>query len=718
MAVLGVAACGGGTSGPRADVAPDTVAAVDADEDGADADAPGPDSDASPDQDAADVGPDLADVDPGLPLADADGLAVWLQALATATSAVEDGIWVEAEVGGDRFPLGADALTPPLWRVPPPGDGPPALARIATWSLAPGPPVTLGGAWLVARLPRIRALDLTLRAWRRRADGSDTLLATAAVHLAAGVGASVRQVMHPESPVAVWIAAAAGVAPLPATTPVGMLIDGSRPGLREAVDAFVADLGGRPFWIKQYQGARRYLLRPGCASDVQCALGGESYPCVSKCACHCDAQSCDCDFSGLEADLRSRALGAARRVFGAAAPIGALATARVHYVFKRSLGGTASCEESGEVDVDPATYAAFFRAALEAAHRVNVALGFPLIAAVSPQNESNHPLQDGRHRNAAGMAALGGDGIGLAYVDIIARQSCDAAGHCCVKDRYLVADPDSTALLAAALVAARTWRSEALAGPDAALAPAVGMSVYLDSEQVDPLVLDDQDQHPSIVTPAPQFFGALAQALDATPGGSADPGAWASDLVFVDTYPGSWAPPWFVTDDEVVHHYDPVAHVAMRYESTRAADAVTERAKASIDAFEARFSVRPRYMLGETGWATFDLDDAAQARFVRRLFARASELAAADPAFGGFLWFKDADRLEASYPRWVDGRDPFSGDVVPCDAWFLSRVVCATHLLGQMEGQWGLFRFDGAVNLPKPGWDAWRAAFAAWVPAP
>jgi hypothetical protein len=710
---VSAAACGGG-----AGVAGDVVDAVDTVDDhdvvdvavlvdARDAVA----ADAVADGEAVDA------VDASAPLGDGDGLAVWLSGLAAPEGL--DGVWLEVAFAGDRFPVGAESASPPLWQVPPPELGPPELARVATWSLAAGQPTSLeGDAWLLARAPEVRTLDLTVFAWERHPDGGDTLVAEAAVSVRAGEGAAVRQVMPAGSPLAVWIRARAGVPRLPPSMAVGMVLDGSRPGLRDTVDAFAADLGGRRFWFKAYQGARRWLLRPGCASDVQCAIDGENYPCVSECACHCDAQDCDCDFSGLEAHMRAQALGAARRVFGADASPEVLAAARVHYVFKRSLGGTTSCEVNGEVDVDPATYAAFFRAALEAAHRVNVELGFPLIAAVSPQNESNHPLQDGPHRNAAGMRALGGDGIGLPYVDIIARQSCDDTGACCAKDRYLVEDPDSVALLAAALVAGRVWHAAALVGPDAALAPEVAVSVYLDSDQVDPLAVDDAGEHPAVVTPAPRFFEQLAAALDATPGGSSAPADWASDLVFVDTYPGSWGEPWFVTDDEVVHHYDPVSRVAMRYEAVAAADRVTERARAAIDAFEARFATRPRYILGETGWATIDRDDAAQARFVRRVFARAGELAEADPAFGGFIWFKDTDRLPPSYPRWVDGADPITGDVLPCDTWFLSRVACAADVLVQMEGQWGLFWLDGDAARPKPAWEAWRAAFLAWVPAP
>lgn len=654
-------------------------------------------------------------IDVGPVLADADGLAVWLARLEAPDGPVE-GLWLEVETGGDRFPVGADPAVPPLWRVPPAAEGTPELDHIATFTLASA--VSLdGSAWLLARAPGVREVVLTLRAWRREAD-TDTLLAEVTTTIRAGEGHEVRQVMPADSPVAVWLRARAGVAPLAPSVGVGMLLDGNRPGLREPVDALVAAFGERSLWLKHYQGARPFLLRPGCDSDAQCAPGGESYPCVSTCACHCGADACDCDFSGLEASMRSRALSAARQVYGGDAPEATLARARVHYVFKRSLGGTSSCDANGEVDVDPATYAAFFRASLEAAHRINVSLGFPLIAVVSPQNESNHPLQDGRHRNAAGMLALGGDGIGVPYVDLLEQQSCDGAGHCCVKDRYLVDDPDSTALLAASLVAAGAWEREVQGGADAALAPGVAMSVYLDSEQVDPIAVGDDGGHPSVVTPAPQFFDELAAALAATPGGAVDPTAWASSWVFVDTYPGSWGPPWYVTEDEVVHHYDPEARVAMRYEAVRAADRVTERARAAIDAFEARFGVRPGYLLGETGWATLDGDEAAQARFVRRFFARAGELADEDPRFGGFVWFKDSDRLTPSYPRWTEAPDPLTGDVRPCDTWFLSRVACAAEVLLQMEGQWGLFRWDGDVLVPKPAWAAWVEAALSAIGAP
>jgi len=661
----------------------------------------------TPDDTDADEGHD-GYVDVGSPLADADGLAVWLARIDAPAPIV--GVWLEVEVGGDRFPVGADPTSPPLWRVPPASEGPPVLDTVATWSIAPGEPALLDGPpWLLARQPKTRALELTVRAYRRD-DAGDALLAEGTLTIRAGEGAELRQVMPAESPVRVWLRAEAGVAPLPDGLMMGALLNGNRPGLRGHVDAFVAEAAGRPLTLKQYAGARRWLLRPGCDSDAQCAPGGESYPCVSTCACHCDADACDCDFSALEATLRAHALGAARQVYGGDAPNEALSAARVHYVFKRSLGGTSSCDDNGEVDVDPTTYAAFFRAALEAAHRVNVSLGFPLIAAMSPQNESNHPLQDGRHRNAVGMLALGGDGVGLPYVDLIEQQSCDEDG-CCVKDRYLVEDPDSVALLAAALVAAREWELEVAAGPDAALAPVIGMSVYLDSEQVDPLATDAEGEHPSVVTPAPRFFAQLAEALAATPGGGQDPSAWASSWIFVDTYPGSWGPPWFVTDDEVVHHFDPVAGVAMRYEAVRAADRVTERAAEATDAFEARFGTRPRYVLGETGWATFDRDEAAHARFVRRFFARVGELAARDPSFSGFIWFKDSDRLPPSYPTWTEGADPITGDVRPCDTWFLSRVGCAADILLQMEGQWGLFRWEGDILVPKPAWTAWSEGF-------
>ena len=728
-------ACGGDPQ-PRvdADTAPADaeVDAIDAEDGDADAvaldtldvDSAEPDS-AAPDTAERDSAPTdttpPADTTEPPPLADADGLAAWVSGLALAPGeSTPRAVWLEVETGLDRFPLHADPATPPLWRVPPAADGAPVLAAVTPWTLAPGAPVSLAddAPWLIASAPSVRALDLTLRAFARDpATGADTLLAEAPVHLVPGEGATVRQVMPEAAPVRVWIRAASGVAPLPPATALGLLLDSSRPGLADPVAAFVADLAGRPLRLKAYHGTRRLLLRPGCDSAAACAPGGPSFPCVSTCACTCETpEACDCDFSTLEAEMRSRALGAATRVFGADASPATLATARVHYVFKRSLGGTTSCDDNGEVDVTPATYAALFTAALDAAHRVNIALGYRLIDAVSPQNESNHPLQDGRHRNAAGHLTLGGEGVGVPFVDLIEQQSCSTSG-CCTQERYLVADPDVPALLAASLVAGRAWHTAALAGPHAALAPEVGMSLYLDSDQTDPLATDAEGAHPAIVTPIPQFLDELAAALAATPGASAALADWASDLVFVDTYPGSWAAPWFITDDDVVHHFDPATEHAMRYEATRAADAVTARTAAAADAFEARFGLRPRYQLGEVGWSTFDQDFAAQARFARRLFMRVAELAAADPRFEGLIWFKDTDRVVGAYPRWVDAPDPLTGRVLPCNTWFLSRVACAAEILTAMEGSWGLFAFDGAGYAPKPAWPAWHEAFLAWVPA-
>lgn len=676
--------------------------------------------DGGADPDAGGQGEDTAPAPPdGLaaaPLGGEPGLAVWARALVNEGAEPVDGLWLELEVDGVRFPLGAAPENPPLWQIPRPGDGAPSLAEIATWSLAGRASALLAGdAWLITRAPGATWVEVRARIWRRAAGAAaGVLVADGVATIDVGRGSSLIRVTPDGAPVTLWLEAAAGVGGFGPSVAAGLLLGGRPAGVADAIDAFVDRLDGRDLHIKHYHGARPHLLRPGCDSDAQCAEGGESHPCATTCACVCDADLCDCDFSGLEATMRARALGAARAVVGADASLEAV---RIHYVFKRSLGGTTRCDESGELDVSAATYGAFFREAVAAAHRINASLGYRLIDALSPQNESNHPLQDGSHRDGAGGLALGGEGIGVTYAEAIERQSC-LNGRCCPADRYIVADPDVPALLAAALVSGGSYLADAAAGPDGALAPEIGASLYLDVERTDPIGVDAAGAHPPIVTPVPRFLDALAAALEATPAGGSAATDFASDLIFVDTYPGSWAPPWFTTEDELVQHFDPASGLAMRYEAVAAADRVMGRARAAADAFEVRFGARPRYLLGEVGWSTFDRDEAAQARFVWRLFARAAELAEADPAFGGFLYFKDTDRAEPTYPRWEDGRDPFSGERVACDLWLLSRLVCGTMLLAEMEGQWGLFRRDGEGYLEKPAWRAWTDAFFAYVPSP
>ncbi|PIE20190.1 MAG: hypothetical protein CSA66_01140 [Proteobacteria bacterium] len=670
------------------------------------------DADARPDA-TADTA--AADTSPPVPLADAPGIAVWLAEVGWRGRAAAD-LRVEVSVGDQAaFSLGGSPPIPAFHRVPAPGDGGgPELVSAGTWRLEPGAVEALDpGASLLTWQPGVDSVALTLRAWN-----GDQALAALPLVIERGVGEAFRVVTADDAELHLAIRARAGVAGLTPGTTAGLLRGGGWSGpLAATWRRYLTEaVGDAPLDLKLYHGARKYLLRPGCGSDEACAEGGADYPCVETCACSCEAEGeCDCDFSTLEADMRERV----RSRIASAVPedLPALRErARVHYVFKRSLGGTSSCEEHGELDVSAATYGAFFRAATAAAHRVNSELGFRAIDVLSPQNESNHPLQDGPHQGAAGHTRLGGD-LGRSYRSLIEQASCNDDG-CCDPDRYIADQPDAIGQLAHALVEARGYEQAALAaGSDAALIPRVAISLYLDDDQVDPLVTDDDGQPPPVVTPPARFFARLRDRLEQVLGATPERDRWASELIYVDTYPGSWGEPWYQPGDHVVHHMDPVTQRIVRVDPVLAADAVFARASKAIDAYVAVFGgERPEYALGEVGWSTFDGDEAAQARFVRRFFERGAAHQAQDPRWIGFLWFKDADRGRFVQPTWVSTWDPFSEQEIACEAWLLSRILCMAEVFTRMEQVWGLLRLEeDGTYAPKPGWDAFVQGVTRFV---
>ena len=460
---------------------------------------------------------------------------------------------------------------------------------------------------------------------------------------------------------------------------------------RAEVSALVE--AGKPILLKVYHGSRPFLIRPGCVSAEACAVGGVSHPCVSGCACRCREEACDCPFTDLEAEMRSRALSTARRWVGD----GELSLVRLHYVFKRSLGGTSSCEQNGEVDVDAETYGRFFAQAVRAATRINAELGFPLIASLSPMNEANHPLQDGPQENGAGQGTAAGF---LAFRDAVAQ----ATG--CAPDRYIADRPDVLAMLAEAMV-----RGEA-ARADAALAPEVGLSLYLDVEQTDPFQVADDGGPAPIVTPLPRFFVGLRDALAGRDFGDRE--------LWVDTYPGSWAPPWF--ERSGARHVEPGPNPStdpptlVRADPLFAADRAVERALLAADDFESAFGHPIEVFLGEVGWSTFDLDDEAQARFVERLALVSEATTFRDPRYRGWLWFKDTDREARRWPSWSSAELPGGGVVLACDDGELAAWLCMVEVFARMEAAWGLFDHG---RLEKPGWARFIEAVAnTRTPAP
>lgn len=650
-------------SGDIAAVDSDDVAAVDS------GDIAAADSDDVAAVDSGDIAAVDSDVENTV-LDERTGIGVALVALDTPVATA----WVvEVAADGLAFELGDG---PSLFRIAAPGDAEPST-RVASapFVLAAGEHRALSR--LVAWVPGATAVDVSARV---RVD--DAIVADGTLTFAAGTPA--RATLTTPDGGRVTFAATTGARGLAESdgVRVGLTVDGAL-----AYDDLAARVPG-PLAVKHYHGARRWLLRPGCDSDAACAEGGASWPCVSSCACHCDAAACDCDFSGLEATMESEALAAAHRIVGADADADALARARVHWVFKRSLGGTSSCDAHGELDVDPATWAAFFGAATRAAIAINQRQGFRLIDVLSPMNEANHPLQDGRHVNAAGQPTLGGF---VSFVELVRQASC-SGGHCCAPDRYIVEAPDVPALAAAAMAAA----ADVLAahGPDA-LAPEVALSLYLDTEQTDPLQAGPDGAPPSIVTPVAPFMRDYRAAL----AGRAAPDA----LVVVDTYPGSWGAPWFASADGIVHHMDPATRRIVRPDPVVAADAAITRALAAADDVAAVTGTRPRVWLGEVGWSTFDGDELAQARFAARLVDAAAAARATDDTFDGFVWFKTKDRAPAGYPTWTQADNPLGGDPIACDTAVVGPIVCAADVLARMEGHWGLVRVDGGR---KPSWEA------------
>jgi hypothetical protein len=480
--------------------------------------------------------------------------------------------------------------------------------------------------------------------------------------------------------------------PLAGPGVVGLTLDGA-----SSIALHGAELApvraGRVLRLKVYQGARRYLVRPGCESQAACAPGGAAYPCVTTCAC--DASASSCDFAGLEAAMRDRALGVVSRVLGRPALLSELADFRIHYVFKRSFGGSAACDENGEIAASPETWSAFFEAVMHAAHAVNVAAGAPVIDLVSPMNEANHPLQDGAHENAAGQSALGG----LRDLGELAASAGCGGTLCCALDRYVARDADLIALTAAALAGADKARAAwVAAGDDPALFPAPALSLFMDDELADPFLRDGRGAAPAIITPPATFIAALGEAVA--------PGVPVPALA-LDTYPGSWGAPWYdgdTPDSGFVLHYDAALGSVVRADPVAAADLALTKVQAATDAAHRAFGQRPDAFLGEVGWSVFDLDEAAQATFVRRLFAAAAAYQAREPGFRGILWFKDQDRQTPTYPAWDSATFPGLGSV-DCDAGELGAMVCTLGLLDAMDGAWGLFRKDDTLT-PRPAWTA------------
>lgn len=450
---------------------------------------------------------------------------------------------------------------------------------------------------------------------------------------------------------------------------------------REDVAALA--VAGAPITLKVYHGTRRLLLVPGCATDALCADGAANHPCVSTCACRCDEAACDCNWSELEATMRMRALSTARRWVGSE---GELESVRLHYVFKRSLGGTRSCEDNGEVDVDPETYGRLFEQAVKAATRINAELGFPLIASLSPMNEANHPLQDGPQENGAGQGTVAGF---LDFRDAIVQ----ATG--CRADRYVASRPDVLGMLAEAMV-----RGEAARGGAGSLSPEVALSLYLDVEQSDPFQVDDTVEPAApapVVTPLERFLPRLADRLAGR--------AFGDREIWVDTYPGSWAPPWYATGG--ARHVDPATGDLVRADPAFAAERAIERAVDAADAFEVVFGGRVEVVLGEVGWSTFDRDDEAQAAFLARLLLASRAMAWRDDRFRGFVWFKDVDRGPRLWPDWTEAELPGGGLVLACNDSVLASWLCMVGVFERMEAAWGLFSVDAAgARTPRAAWDA------------
>jgi len=607
-------------------------------------------------------------------LDDTPGVGAHLVAVALAPDAPAPVSFViDVEADGLAFTTGA---APTFWHIPAPEDGAPKAPVTTPWTLAPGERLALDPPRLIVWTPGATALTMILAA----RDGEATI-ARGTITLAAGA---------PADPVVAGggltlvIAARTGATPLGRDARVGLTLDGA------LATADVAERVAGPIVIKHYAGARRWLLRPGCDSDLACAPGGASHPCVSTCACTCDERACDCDFTALEAAMQEQALAAARRVLGVAdgADPSTLTRARVHWVWKRSLGGTASCDVSGELDASPETWGRFFAAATRAAIVINTRLGFRLIDVMSPMNEVNHPLQDGAHENSAGQPTVGGI---VSFVDAIAQPSC-AAGRCCAPDRYIVTSPDVPALAASAMAAAH----EVLAATPSPLAPAVALSLYLDVEQVDPLQVDAAGAAPSIVTPVAPFMRAFADALAGRP--------FPDELIVVDTYPGSWGAPWFETADGIVHHMDPASRRVVRVDPIAAADAAIERARRAADDVASVIERRPEVLLGEVGWSTFDGDEGAQAAFATRLVDALLAAHGDEPKLSGLIWFKSHDRAAFAYPTWTTATNPLGGDApIDCEVPVLGAIVCTAEVLARMESQWGLARRDG---VRKPAWEA------------
>ncbi|MFT7583508.1 MAG: hypothetical protein ACI9MR_005195, partial [Myxococcota bacterium] len=533
-------------------------------------------------------------------LPDAPGLALWLEAVEwRGSEAAELTVEVEGEGDAGHWHITAPGTDEPLWRIPHPDDSDAKkLASGGLWTLAPDAVVPLDPV-LLTWSPGASEAEVRLRT--RGSDGAEHAVS---VKVQRGQGPVSRSVTL-GSNLVLHLRAEAGLNGLAPGSTVGLTRRGSAySGEVGALwDTFVADIGERELHVKLYDGTRRYLMKPGCESTEACAEGGAAFPCVETCACQCGPVRCDCDFSAIEGDMRARVSGLLAAVVPMDSPDKA-DNIRIHYVYKRSLGGGSSCAENGEVDVDALTYGAMFKVATAAAHRINRDYGYMVIAALSPQNESNHPLQDGRHENSAGQPYVAGMGLS-SYVDLVVRSSCNSAGNCCDADRYVATAPDSIGQLAHALIEARTYRRALGRDDEPALMPPIGIVVYLDDEQVDPFIVND-DGPPSIVTPSESFFTQLSAALSqAKPG--LTPADWESDIVFVDTYPGSWGPPWFEGEGQIIHHVEPTSARVLRGDPVRAADAALVRGVEAIDGFVRVFGgPRPDWVLGEVGWSSFD----------------------------------------------------------------------------------------------------------------
>jgi len=234
------------------------------------------------------------------------------------------------------------------------------------------------------------------------------------------------------------------------------------------------------------------------------------------------------------------------------------------------------------------------------------------------------------------------------------------------------------------------------------LSPQVSLSLYLDVEQVDPFQNGDDGSSAPIVTPLPRFFSRLDEVIAGRVFGDGE--------LWVDTYPGSWAPPWSELGE--ARHIEPTTGAIVRADPAFAADRAVERALAAADEFEVAFGRPIEVILGEVGWSTFDLDDEAQAQFLGRLDVVSQATALRDSRYRGWVWFKDIDRSERGWPTWNRALLPGGGIELACNDSSLATWVCMIEVFEHMEAAWGLF---DALRGPKPAWPRFLEAVEGTV---